>query len=98
MRLLITVMLIFISAGSLGGKEPSAGEEPSAGKEPSTDREPSADREVAPSMFAQAQHAAPAGKYEAGIGVLVDESLSSSARTKYTRRMDRYNNGIPFHL
>ena len=49
-------------------------------------------------MFEQAQFAAPAGKYEAVIGVLVDESLTSSARTKYTRRMDRYNNGIPFHL
>ena len=49
-------------------------------------------------MFEQAQFAAPAGKYEAVIGVLVDESLTSSARTKYTRRMDRYNNGIRFHL
>jgi tetratricopeptide (TPR) repeat protein len=30
--------------------------------------------------------------------ILADESLSSSARTKYTRRIDRYNNGIPFQL
>ena len=86
MRLLIPVMLIFISTGSFGGKESSAG------------KEPSADREAAPFMFEQAQFAAPAGKYEAVIGVLVDESLTSSARTKYTRRMDRYNNGIPFQL
>jgi hypothetical protein len=49
-------------------------------------------------MFEQAQLAAHSGKYEDVIGVLVDESLSSSARTKHTRRMDRYNNGIPFHL
>ena len=86
MRLFVTVMLIFISAGSLGDKEPSAG------------KEPSADKEMAPSMSEQVQPAATAGKNEGVIGVLVDESLSSSARTKYTRRMDRYNNGIPFQL
>ena len=96
MRLIVTVMLIFIPAGSLGGKEPSADKEPSAHKEPSADKEPSAG--MAPSMFEQGQLAAAAGKYEAVIGVLADESLSSSARTKYTRRIDRYNNGIPFQL
>ena len=53
---------------------------------------------MAPSMSEQVQPAATAGKNEGVIGVLVDESLSSSARTKYTRRMDRYNNGIPFQL
>ncbi len=49
-------------------------------------------------MFEQAQLAAHRWQIRGVIGVLVDESLSSSARTKYTRRMDRYNNGIPFHL
>jgi len=30
--------------------------------------------------------------------ILSDKSLSSSARVKYSRRIDRYQNGIPFQL
>jgi hypothetical protein len=43
MRLLVTVILIFISMGSLGGEEPSANKEPSAGTEPSAEKQPSAE-------------------------------------------------------
>jgi pentatricopeptide repeat protein len=103
MRLLITVILILVSAGSLGEEEPSASKEPSAQKEPSADKEPSASKErSATNLDSLAAAYARVGEFDRALQVvneiLADEILSSSARTKYTSRIDRYNNGIPFQL
>ncbi|MBT6587067.1 MAG: hypothetical protein HON77_22470 [Gammaproteobacteria bacterium] len=49
-------------------------------------------------MLDQAQVAAAGGKHKAVIRVLTDESLSSSVRTKYARRIDRYSNGLPIQF
>jgi TPR repeat protein len=80
MRLLVTVILIFISVGSLGEEEPLANIEPPAGEEPSAQKEPLANIEpsaqekpsalIAQSVFEQAQIAAAAAKYEDVISIL----------------------------
>ena len=64
MRLLVTVILIVFSMGSLGEEEPSASSEPSASNEPSAG--------IAPSLFEQAKIAAGAGKYEEVVSILTN--------------------------